>query len=83
TRFLIAISGGLILGWGMLIWTLRAKLFDLAPNVVRQCVLISLISWFILDSTGSALSGNPSNVLFNVGILLLGVGPMWFKINED
>ncbi|NQX91474.1 MAG: hypothetical protein HRT74_04980 [Flavobacteriales bacterium] len=83
TRFLIAITGGLILGWRMLIWMLRAKVFDLAPNLVRQCVLISLISWFILDSSGSVLSGNPSNVLFNLGILLLGVGPLWFKTEEN
>ncbi|MEL6535853.1 MAG: hypothetical protein AAFQ98_10600 [Bacteroidota bacterium] len=76
-RFLSALTGGFLLGWGVLIWCLRQWVYDLAPEAVRKCVLASTLAWFILDSTGSITSGNPSNALFNVIILLLAVGPLW------
>lgn len=77
SRFLAAIMGGLLLGWGTTIWCLQAWVYDAAPDGVRRTVVTSLCLWFVLDSAGSALSGHASNVLFNVGILALAVGPMW------
>ena len=77
TRFLSALAGGFLLGWGVLIWCLAKWAYDQIPEVIRKCVLYSLLAWFILDSTGSVTSGNPSNVVFNTFILLLAVGPLW------
>jgi hypothetical protein len=39
--------------------------------------LAGVLAWFVLDSTGSVLSGNASNAFFNVLVLLLAVGPLW------
>ncbi|MEM6627728.1 MAG: hypothetical protein AAF719_13605 [Pseudomonadota bacterium] len=36
-----------------------------------------VISWFLLDSAGSAAAGAPSNVLFNSLVLLAAIGPLW------
>ncbi|MGE0325553.1 MAG: hypothetical protein AB7K71_19065 [Polyangiaceae bacterium] len=77
TRFLSALTGGFLLGWGVTIWMLSAKLYDLAPDSVRKTVVAGLVAWFCLDSSGSIASGNPSNALFNVLVLLLAVGPLW------
>jgi hypothetical protein len=77
TRFLSAVTGGFLLGWGVMIWCLSSWVYPLAPNPVRRTVLASLLAWFCLDSAGSIASGNPSNAAFNVGVLLLAVGPMW------
>ena len=77
TRFLSAVTGGFLLGWGVLVWRLSSDIYDAAPEAVRRTVLASLLSWFVLDSAGSIASGNPSNALFNVLVLLLGVGPLW------
>jgi hypothetical protein len=77
TRFLSALTGGLLLGWGVMIWCLSAWVYDKAPEAVRRSVLAGLLSWFVLDSAGSIASGNPSNALFNVIILLIAVGPLW------
>jgi hypothetical protein len=77
TRFLSALTGGFLLGWGVTIWSLAQYVYDLAPEGVRKSVLFGLLAWFVLDSTGSVLSGNPSNALFNVLVLLLAVGPLW------
>ena len=77
TRFLSALTGGFLMGWGAMIWCLSVWVYDKAPEEVRKAVLIGALSWFILDSTGSITSGNPSNALFNVLVLLLVVGPLW------
>ena len=77
TRFLSALTGGFLLGWGVTVWLLSSWVYDKAPEQVRRVVLIGVLSWFVLDSAGSIASGNPSYALFNVLILLLAVGPLW------
>lgn len=77
TQFLSALAGGFLLGWGVMIWCLSAWVHDDAPEGVRKAVLSSLLAWFVLDSAGSIASGNGSNAVFNLLILLAAVGPMW------
>lgn len=82
TRFLSALTGGFLLGWGVTIWLLSSWVYDQAPDQVRKAVLFGVLSWFVLDSAGSYASGNGSNVFFNVLVLLLAVGPLWFKAEK-
>jgi len=82
TRFLSALTGGFLLGWGVTLWCLSAWAYDLAPEPVRKAVLTGICSWFVLDSAGSIASGNASNALFNVAVLLLAVGPLWFPARD-
>ena len=77
TRFLSAETGGFLLGWGVMIWCLSTWVYDAAPEGVRRSVLTGTLAWFLLDSAGSIASGNPSNALFNVVVLLIAVGPLW------
>lgn len=82
TRFLSALTGGFLLGWGVMIWCLQAWVYDAAPEAVRKAVLVGVLSWFVLDSAGSIASGNTSNAFFNVLVLLLAVGPLWFPAKD-
>lgn len=77
TRFLSALTGGFLFGWGIMIWFLSSLVYDKAPEAVRKTVLISIVSWFFLDSSGSIASGNSSNAFINILILLIAVGPLW------
>ena len=77
TRFLSAVTGGFLLGWGVMIWCLSTWVYDAAPEAVRRTVLAGILAWFVLDSAGSIASGNASNAVFNVAVLLLAVGPLW------
>lgn len=77
TRFLSALTGGFLFGWGVMIWCLSIWVYDAAPEAVRKTVLIGALAWFLLDSAGSIASGNASNAIFNVAVLLLAVGPLW------
>ncbi len=82
TRFLSALTGGFLLGWGVMIWCLSAWVYDKAPEFVRKSVIVGILAWFVLDSAGSFASGNSTNILFNILILLLAVGPLWFPAKE-
>jgi hypothetical protein len=77
TRFLSALTGGFLLGWGVMVWCLSSWVYDKAPEAVRKTVLVGLLSWFVLDSSGSIASGNTSNAMFNIVVLLAAVGPLW------
>ncbi|MEM7438487.1 MAG: hypothetical protein AAF393_02735 [Pseudomonadota bacterium] len=77
TRFLSALTGGFLLGWGVTVWCLSMWVYDACPEGVRKSVVVGTCAWFLLDSAGSVAAGAPSNVIFNTAILLLGVGPLW------
>lgn len=77
TRFLSALTGGFLMGWGVMVWMLSAYVYDLAPEGVRKSLLAGALAWFLTDSAGSIASGNASNAVFNMIVLLLVVGPMW------
>ena len=83
TRFLSALTGGFLFGWGVMIWCLSVWVYDKAPEFVRRSILVGLLSWFLLDSAGSIASGNTSNAYFNIIVLLLAVGPLWFKAGSE
>jgi hypothetical protein len=76
-RFLSALTGGFLFGWGITILCLRQWVYDAAPDQVRRAVVTGLVAWCVLDSLGSVVAGAPSNVLFNIVVLLTAVGPMW------
>lgn len=79
TRFLSALTGGFLFGWGLMVLLLRQWVYDAAPDGVRRAVLGGLLGWFVLDSAGSIASGNPSNAVINIAVLLILAGPLWLK----
>lgn len=82
-RFLSALTGGFLMGWGTTVLCLYFWVFDLAPEGCRKTVLYGILTWFAFDSTGSVLSGNAVNVFFNIFIALVGIGPLWFKPKDS
>lgn len=81
-RFLSALLGGFLLGYGVTIGCLSTFVYDKAPELVRRSVVIGLCSWFVLDSSGSIAGGHASNALWNVLVLLAFVGPLWLPAKE-
>lgn len=82
TRFLSAITGGFLFGFGVMIWNLSARLYDKDPEGVRKSVVIGLCAWFVVDSSASIASGNASNAIFNVFIILAFIGSLWWSARE-
>jgi hypothetical protein len=77
TRFLSALTGGFLFGWGVMVWCLSAWVYDKAPEPVRKTVVTGVFSWFVLDSSGSIASGNASNAFINIIVLFIAIGPLW------
>ncbi|MEM8816829.1 MAG: excinuclease ABC subunit A [Pseudomonadota bacterium] len=77
TRLFSAISGGVLAGWGLMIWLLATELYAGHPELGRRLILRSVAVWFVVDSSMSVAAGAPLNVLGNVVFLLLFVVPVW------
>ena len=73
TRLMMAIAGGVMAGWGAMIWMATTRLVQRDPSLLRALVLIPGGIWFVVDSIGSVASGVPVNALVNTGFLLLFV----------
>ncbi|MEM7744613.1 MAG: hypothetical protein AAF409_12980 [Pseudomonadota bacterium] len=81
-RFLSALTGGFLVGWGVMIWLLSVHVHDHAPEGVRKAVLYGVLAWFVMDSIGSITSGHWQNAVWNVLVLLIVVGPMWTPASQ-
>ncbi|HBK93098.1 MAG TPA: hypothetical protein DDZ68_15660 [Parvularcula sp.] len=75
-KFMSAIGGGVLFGMGVLNWLLVAPAIETGERRILNAALASIISWFVVDSTGSALSGAAPNVAFNLVILAFYAGPI-------
>lgn len=71
TRLALAIAGGVMAGWGAMVWIATGRLADTDPAFLRTMVLVPTLIWYVVDSLGSVASGIPVNVLVNTLFLAL------------
>ena len=75
TRAVNAVLGGVMVGWGLLMFFLsNERLMMAAPNIPR-IMTISLLAWFLVDSVGSWAAGLPGNIALNVAFLVMFLPP--------
>jgi hypothetical protein len=77
TRIFMAVCGGVLAGWGVLVWLVAGKVLPDNPALGREILVKSLITWFAVDSTCSILAGVPVNAVANVVFLLAFLYPLW------
>ena len=75
-RVLCAITGGLMVGLGVLMWLVTTEVLVTHPSLARSLILKSIVAWFVVDSSMSVAAGVPLNVLGNVGFLLMFTLPL-------
>ena len=75
-RLLAAISGGVMVGWGFLLWQIAVRVWPLDPALAASLIRTSIWAWFVVDSTGSVIAGAPLNVLFNAVFLAAFLIPL-------
>ncbi|MCC0036593.1 MAG: hypothetical protein H6887_15180 [Hoeflea sp.] len=73
TRVFMAISGGVMVGWGVTLWKLADHLLAEHLAAVRSITMTGLYSWFAVDSIGSIAAGVPLNAVANIGFVVLFV----------
>jgi hypothetical protein len=75
-QLMMAISGGLLCGLGVLIWQIATHVLPSDPKRARQLLIPALLTWYLPDSLGSALSGASFNVVMNSAFLALLLAPL-------
>jgi hypothetical protein len=76
TRIILAIGGGITVGWGVLVWQVASHVMPSEPAMARQILTRSLAAWFIIDSTCSWLAGAPLNIAANAAFLMVFLWPL-------
>ncbi len=81
-RLLSAVSGGVMVGWGLMIWLIAERLYDREPQLSRLMIMVSVGAWFVVDSLASIMAGAALNAVFNISFLVLFFVPMMGKVTE-
>lgn len=76
TLLALAISGGLMVGLGVLVWQVASLVLPQDPRLARRLLIPTLLAWYLPDSLGSYLSGALFNVVMNTGFLALFLIPL-------
>ncbi|WP_374426339.1 hypothetical protein [Tabrizicola sp.] len=76
TRLALSIGGGVMLGWGLMIWQLAGEPLEHASDAVRGIIRASVLGWFLVDSAASVAAGAALNILPNLVFLALFLLPM-------
>ena len=76
-RLVNGILGGVMVGWAVMLWIVSTEVYPENPVLGRRIILMSVGTWFVVDSLASIIAGAPLNAVFNVGFLLLFFVPVW------
>jgi hypothetical protein len=77
TRIMLAIGGGITVGWGVTIWQIADRIMPKDPALARAILLPGMIAWFVTDSTCSWFAGAPLNIALNAVFLIAFTVPLW------
>ena len=83
SRPLNAVLGGVMIGWGVLMYGLLQK--RVFSEAIRTLLLRSILLWFVTDSIGSFFAEIPGNVLLNISFLVMFLPPLLLlkqKLNQ-
>jgi hypothetical protein len=70
------VLGGVMVGWGVLMWLLARGPIQAGQTALARFMLIGIIAWFLVDSSASFAANIPGNVVLNVGFLLMFLPPL-------
>ncbi len=71
-----AVLGSVMIGWATLMYFLIKGPISKGNIEIVKYILIALIVWFLIDSTGSILAGLPGNVILNLSFLIIFIPPL-------
>jgi len=75
-RVLNAVCGGMLVGWGSLMYSLASGPIARGDRDTRRAFATSVLIWFATDSAGSLAAGWPGNVVLNIIFLIALLGPL-------
>lgn len=82
-RLALVIAGGVFAGFSAFFLYVIAPAIAEGNERIKKAGILSLIIWFVTDSGGSIISGNPMNAFANVGFLVLYALPVLLARKEQ
>jgi len=76
TRLLAAVAGGVMTGWGVMLWLVTTRIYEADPTAGRSLILPGLVVWFVVDGAASVAAGAWPNAAFNTVFLALFAIPL-------
>ena len=73
-----AILGGVLIGFGVMIWMVAEHVYRDNQALGRKIIIISILSWFITDCAGSIIAGAWFNAIINTVLLLTLIAPLFW-----
>ncbi len=78
-QVIAAIAGGVMVGWGINLLLITNHLFDRDNRLWCLLVFPGLACWYVVDSTGSVLSGAWLNAWLNLSFLVMFALAYWMR----
>jgi hypothetical protein len=72
-----AVIGGIMVGWGAVLFYITRSLVSKGSRLGWNLVALSVVAWFIPDTTYSLWSGFWQNAVLNTVFLCLFALPLW------
>jgi len=72
-----AVIGGVMIGWGAALFHVTRSLLARGSKVAWNLIALSVVAWYLPDTTYSLLSGFWQNAVLNTCFLLLFAVPLW------
>jgi hypothetical protein len=74
-KLALAIAGGIFAGFSAMLLFIGAPAIETGDTKMVRGVQLSVLTWFVVDSSASALGGNAVNIIPNIAFLLLFLAP--------
>jgi hypothetical protein len=75
-NLLAGVIGGVLMGWGLLLALLSLRLRKAPEDWIWTTITISVLVWYLVDTTASIFAGSTLNVLLNSGLLIATLPPI-------
>jgi hypothetical protein len=77
-----AVLGGVMVGWGTALFYVTKTMFARGSKTAWNLITLSVVAWFIPDTSYSLLSGYWQNAVLNTVFFVLFAVPLWATRNS-
>jgi hypothetical protein len=81
-QWIIGVLGSVMVSWGIFIGFIAAVPFKKKEKWSRDCLLIAILSWYVLDTFISLNANVGFNALLNTAFAIVLIIPVGFTFNQ-
>jgi len=81
-KLIMGVLGSTMIGWGIILAFLGYRLMQKSEEWIWIAITVSLIVWYIFDTSISLISGSFLNVILNFFFLVLPLPPLVVNVRK-